>query len=144
MKQFFILFIALLAMIGMAGATYTAIASVTDLGGLNSDEMAPASWTTLAANGSINYLLWPAGYDLILCLNASAITNSTLDYFSIMAGDNPPAFRSGIGNLTYSSLGAEDYWFGPLESARFINETGYLQLSSGYITGTVAIIKVKE
>jgi hypothetical protein len=62
-----------------------------------------------------------------------------------MAGDNPPAFRSDIGNLTISNWtdGRNEVRFiGPLESARFMNSTGYLQVSSKNLTGKLAVLKV--
>lgn len=137
-------FLALALLIGMASASYTAISAVSSLDSDNDVARGPGSWTTLAANGSINYYDWPDGYDtIILGLNYTSSYNSTLDYFDIMAGDNPPAFRASIGNLSYDSPTAGIIWFGPLESARFKNETGYLQISSGYMVGKLAILKVK-
>lgn len=142
MKILSILF-AMLLTLGMASASYTAISAVASLDGDNDNSRGPASWTTLATNGSINYYAWPDGYDLVIGLNYTSTYNSTLDYFDIMAGDNPPAFRASIGNLSYDSPTAGIIWFGPLESARFKNETGYLQISSGYMVGKVSVLKVK-
>ena len=64
-----------------------------------------------------------------------------------MAGDNPPAFRSGMGNLTISTWTdaiGEVKFIGPLESARFMNDTGYLEISSLNLTGKLAVLKVRE
>jgi len=144
MKRIFAILIALTLLVGAASAAYTAISAVSSLDAENDYARAPGTWTNLAANGSINYYDWPDGYELILGLNYTSTTNAAADYFSIMAGDGAHAFRSSIGNLTYSSLSPGVYWFGPLESARFMNATGYLELSSGYITGKVAVIKVKR
>jgi hypothetical protein len=144
MKKILSIIFGLLLLAGMASATYTAISAVSSLDEPNDYVKAPTAWTVLAQNGSINYYDWPEGYDLIIGLNYTSSTNSMLDYFSIMAGDNPPAFRSSIGNQTYSTLTAGTYWFGPLESARFKNSTGYLELSGYHITGTVAVMKVDD
>lgn len=137
-----ILFLALMLLLGMASATYTAISAVSSLDTQNDYASAPAAWTTLAANGSINYYDWPEGYDLIIGLNCTSFSSTSVDYFSIMAGDGAHAFRSSIGNLTLTDRVAGVTWIGPLESARFMNTTGYLEISSGYITGKVAVLKV--
>ena len=141
-KSIFVLALVAMLLVGMAGATYTAISAVSSLDAQNDYANAPAAWTTLAANGSINYYDWPEGYDLIVGLNCTSFTSTSLDYFSIMAGDGAHAFRSSIGNLTLTDRSAGVTWIGPLESARFMNATGYLEISSGYITGKVAILKV--
>ena len=64
MKKFLpILFLAMMLSLGMASATYTAISAVSSLDAPNDYASAPNAWTTLAANGSINYYDWPEGYD---------------------------------------------------------------------------------
>ena len=144
MKKF-ILFFALLAMMGMASATYSAITAVSTLDNLNDYASAPTAWTALAGNDSINYYAWPAGYDLILAVNVTGVL--TTNYLSVMAGDNPPAFRSGMGNLTIAGWtdGSDEVRFiGPLESARFMNDTGYLEISSLNLTGKLAVLKTRE
>ncbi len=142
-----ILFSLLMGMmlIGMAGATYSAISAAVDLANTNDYEEFPGAWTSLAGNGSINYYAWPAGYDLYLLANVTGIL--TTNYLSVMNGDNPPAFRAGIGNLTISGWtdGANEVRvIGPLESARFMNDTGYLEVSSYNLTGKVMVLKTKE
>lgn len=144
MKKILSILFAVLLISGMASATYTAISAVSSLDNENDYARAPGSWTTLVGNGSVNFYEWPDGYDLILGLNFTSSYNTTLDYFDIIAGDNPPAFRASIGNLSYDSPSAGVIWFGPLESARFKNSTGYLQISSGYMVGKLAIMKVKS
>ena len=144
MKYILFALIALVLM-GSASATYTAISAVSALDGLNDYTAASGSWTTLAGNGSINYIAWPEGYNLILMTNVTGVL--TTNYLSVMSGDNPPAFRSGIGNLTISEWtdgGSEVRFIGPLESARFINSTGYLEISSLNLTGKVAVLKVLD
>ncbi len=137
-----------MALVGMASAGYTTISAAVALDSINDAEEFPTAWTTLAGNGSINQYAWPGGYDLFLLVNVTGVQSSgTVNYLSVMAGDNPPAFRSGIGNLTVSGwtdAQNEVRIIGPLESARFINNTGYLQVSSYNLTGKVAILKVLE
>lgn len=144
MKKFFlILFLSMLLMMGMAGATYTAISAVSSLDEPNDYASAPTAWTTLSGNGSINYYDWPEGYDLILMANVTGILAK--NYLNIMAGDGAHAFRSSIGNKTISTWtdGANEVrYIGPLESARFMNATGYLEVSSKNLTGKVAVLKV--
>lgn len=134
----------LMLLAGAASATYTVISKVVSLDNENDYASAPASWDTLLGNGSVNFYDWPDGYDLFLMANVTGV--KTTNYLSIIAGDNPPAFRSDIGNLTISTWtdgGNEVRFIGPLESARFMNSTGYLQVSSRNLTGKVAILKVK-
>jgi hypothetical protein len=144
MRKFLILFIALF-LIGQASATYTAISAAVNLGNANDVEAFPTAWTTLAGNGSINYYAWPAQSDLYLLVNVTGIL--TTNYLSVMAGDNPPAFRASLGNLTtsgWTDAAYETRIIGPLESARFKNSTGYLEISSYNLTGKVAVIKAME
>lgn len=122
MRNIFLFVLVAMLTVGMAGATYTTISTVVDLANLNDAEEFPGAWTTLADNGSINQLAWPAGYDLYILANVTGVL--TTNYLSIMNGDNPPAFRQGIGNLTISTWtdGANEVRIiGPLESARFMN-----------------------
>lgn len=142
MKKIFASLLMLMLLTGAASAAYTAISNVVSLDNENDYASAPASWDTLLGNGSVNYYAWPEGYDLIIGLNCTSFSNTSVDYFSIMAGDGAHAFRSSIGNLTLTDRVAGVTWIGPLESARFMNTTGYLEISSGYITGKVAVLKV--
>lgn len=142
-KVLSIILLAAMLLVGMAGATYTAISAVISLDEQNDAATAPGAWTTLAGNGSINYYEWPAGYDLFLMANVTGI--KTTNYLSIMAGDGAHAFRGSMGNKTISGWtdgGSEVRIFGPLESARFKNATGYLEVSSLNLTGKVAVLKV--
>jgi len=144
MRKIFAFLLMLMLLAGAASATYTVISNVVSLDNENDYASAPASWDTLLGNGSVNFYDWPDGYDLFLMANVTGV--NTTNYLSIIAGDNPPAFRSDIGNLTISTWtdgGNEVRFIGPLESARFMNSTGYLQVSSLNLTGKVAILKVK-
>lgn len=142
MRKILLSLLVVCLLVGAASATYTAISAVSSLDNQNDYARAAGTWTTLAENGSINYYAWPEGYDLVLGFNFTSSYNTTLDYFDIMAGDNPPAFRAAIGNYSFDSPTAGVYWLGPLESARFKNSTGYLQVSSGYMVGKLAVLKV--
>jgi len=144
MRKILATLLLLMLLVGAASATYTVISKVVSLDNENDYASAPASWDTLLGNGSVNFYDWPDGYDLILMANVTGI--KTNNYLSIIAGDNPPAFRSDMGNLTLSTWtdgGNEVRFIGPLESARFMNATGYLQVSSKNLTGKVAVLKVK-
>lgn len=144
MRKIFAFLLMLMLLSGAASATYTVISKVVSLDNENDYASAPASWDTLLGNGSVNFYDWPDGYDLFLMVNVTGV--KTANYLSIIAGDNPPAFRSDLGNLTISTWtdgGNEVRFIGPLESARFMNSTGYLQVSSLNLTGKVAILKVK-
>jgi hypothetical protein len=143
MKKIFAFLLMLMLLTGAASATYTAISKVVSLDNENDYASAPASWDTLLGNGSVNFYAWPGGYDLILMVNVTGV--KATNYLNVMAGDNPPAFRSDIGNLTISTWtdgGNEVRFIGPLESARFMNSTGYLQVSSKNLTGKLAVLKV--
>lgn len=120
---------------------YTAISSYSTMA-TNTATRAPASWTSVGVNGSINYFAWPNGYDIILLFNCTYLGSG--GYFSIMKGDNPPAFRSGIGNLTITPTAVGNHRIGPLESARFKNSTGYLQVSGNKLQGTISVINVPK
>lgn len=142
MKKIFAFLLMLMLLTGAASAAYTAISKVVSLDNENDYASAP-SWDTLLGNGSVNYYAWPGGYDLILMVNVTGV--KATNYLNVMAGDNPPAFRSDIGNLTISNWtdgGNEVRFIGPLESARFMNSTGYLQVSSKNLTGKLAVLKV--
>ena len=62
---------------------------------------------------------------------------------SLLAGDNPPAFREGLGAES-QSIGAGSAWLtGPLETARFLGTAGTFGLTltpaAGTIAGTVRV-----
>lgn len=82
------------------------------------------------------------GDKLLLLFHLTAATSG--DTITIKAGVNPPAFRSGIGDLVYTSagLGAEetaDIAVGPIESARFKQSDGkiYVDVAGATIAGTL-------
>jgi hypothetical protein len=61
---------------------------------------------------------------------------------TVLAGDDPPAFRSSLGDLTVTIANAtSETWIGPFESARFVNETGYLLVNTNSTDGTIEAFK---
>mgnify|MGYP007071570752 CR=1 FL=1 len=62
---------------------------------------------------------------------------------SVLAGDNPPAGRAGLGNLDTVIAQNATKLIGPLESARFIQDNGKLSLTFTPASGTIgAAIRV--
>lgn len=138
--------IAMMMLAGMASATYTTMTPVT-LDTPNDWGRMTAAWTAIAGNGSTCNFAVSGGYDYYLLANITSwdVSDLTLDYLSIMAGDNPPAFRAGIGNMTLTMddmVGAGTVIIGPLESARFTNETGYINIGSYMVTGKMTVLKL--
>jgi len=101
--------------------------------------------TTLVENGE------PASMATPVTLNST--TNHTIALYpgtllrvvesgnvtiTVLAGDDPPAFRSSLGDLTVTIANAtSETWIGPFESARFVNETGYLLVNTNSTDGTI-------
>ncbi len=66
--------------------------------------------------------------------NSAAGTKNAI----VRAGSPPPAFRSGIGDLTVAVGAGATVWVGPLETARFAQADGSLNLDfEAGMTGTV-------
>lgn len=71
-------------------------------------------------------------------------TDASARVATIVAGDSPPALSAGQGNLDISVPATTgDMWVGPLESARFIQNDGTVQidLAASY-AGTVAVYQL--
>lgn len=147
MKKFLpILLLALMLSAGLGVATYTTMTPVT-LSEQNDWSRMTAAWTTIAGNGSTCNFAASGGYDYFLLVNVTSwdVTDLTVDVLNVMAGDNPPAFRAGIGNMTLTMddmLGAGTVILGPLETARFLNESGYINIGSYMVTGKMTVLKV--
>ncbi len=61
--------------------------------------------------------------------NLTTVASNTFT-FTVLSGDNPPAFRSGVGNLSKSAIASgSKTLFGPLESARFIQDDGSISVT---------------
>lgn len=56
----------------------------------------------------------------------------------ILAGDNPPAQRAALGNLSQSVAFGVTRYFGPFESARFAQDDGSLGVKITPASGTIA------
>lgn len=147
MKKFLpILLLAMMLLLGAASATYTTMTPVS-MDSQNDWGRMTAAWTTILGNGSTcNFAVdGVSKYLLLVNITSWDVTDPTVDVLNVMAGDNPPAFRSGIGNLTLTMddmLGAGTVIVGPLESARFMNETGYINIGSYMITGKMTVLEV--
>lgn len=143
MKKLLTILLAVALLIGMAGATYTAVSAVKTLDDLNDYTAAPGSWTSIATSTSYNYIAYDGNYNYIVGVNVTAV--GTSPKFNVIHGTNPPAFRASLGNLAYSLTNNTVQWFGPLESARFLNSTGYFQFSTTNVTtGKITVLKVHK
>jgi hypothetical protein len=64
--------------------------------------------------------------------------NDTAMTVAILAGDNPPAQRAALGNLSETVAFGVTKWFGPFESARFAQDDGSLGVTITPASGTIA------
>ena len=64
--------------------------------------------------------------------------NDTAMTVEILAGDNPPAQRAALGNLSESVAFGVTKYFGPFESARFAQDDGSLGVKITPASGTIA------
>jgi hypothetical protein len=64
---------------------------------------------------------------ILLLVHLSASTNA--DTIKVLAGANPPAFRGGIGDYTYTSTGGAKELYMLLDTARFADDDGYIHLT---------------
>lgn len=146
----FKLFWALLLFISIAGL---AMAEDIEVNVLSPTPTVPAAVLTDGAaigdlgGGDANYFDWPsAKYMVLLVVNVTEVTDiaNTSPYFTVIAGDNPPAFRAGLGSLDIPTEEIGNYIIGPLESARFKTADDKTYCGGVNITaGTVSIIEVK-
>ena len=84
------------------------------------------------------------GYPLEEFIFRFTNTNGSDRVATIVAGDSPPAFSAGQGNLAITVPATSgDMWIGGLESARFIQSDGLLHIDlATSFAGTVAAIRV--
>lgn len=63
---------------------------------------------------------------------------------TVLAGDNPPALASGLGNLVVNVAANTTRWIGPFESGRFLQNDGTLlvDVASAVVPGTITAFKV--
>jgi hypothetical protein len=134
------LFMAML--LSGAMATDTALTAAATLTSENSYATG-AYWSSAPTSTNTKYIAAANGYDFIVAINATSV--GTSPKLNIWAGNNPPAFRSSLGNYSLSLTANRTVWFGPLESARFINSTGYYKFSTTNVTtATMIVLKVKR
>lgn len=107
----------------------------------NSSIAAPAGTNVDATNGMNVQIVTngiPAAYslaDVFLQVTNSAASAKTV---TVRAGSNPPAFRAGLGDLAVSVNASATVFIGPLESARFAQVDGSLNIDFGSgMTGTI-------
>ncbi len=76
--------------------------------------------------------------DVLLYVDNGATVNLTV---TALAGDNPPAFRAGLGNVSGTVSGGSVGVFGPFETARFMqndNTVGFtFTPASGSVSATI-------
>lgn len=143
MKISLILLLALsLSLIATATATDTAITAITTLTGENSYAAMP-NWQAAPTSTNTVYIAYDSLYRYFVSINVTVA--GTSPKLNVLAGNNPPAWRSGIGNLSISLTNNTLKTIGPLESARFVNTTGYLKFSTTNVTtGKIWVLKVKR
>lgn len=72
---------------------------------------------------------------VILRVANTAAANLTV---TIEAGENPPAFRQALGDVTSANIAQNgERWFGPFESARFAQADQKLQITFTPASGTI-------
>lgn len=75
---------------------------------------------------------------MIISFELSAATAA--DTITIVAGTAHPAFRAGIGDLTFSATGGEErVCIGPIETARYLQADGtiHIDIAGSTIAGTI-------
>lgn len=74
---------------------------------------------------------------LMLEVTNTAAANLTVD---VLAGDNPPSHRAGVGALTKSGIVQNAVWlFGPFEAGRFLQDDGKLNVKFTPASGTIGV-----
>lgn len=80
---------------------------------------------------------------VIRVVNTTASTKTV----TVKAGDNPPADAAGQGDLVLSLTAGDSTptvkWFGPLTSARFIQNDGTVNIDvAASMTGTITVFSI--
>jgi hypothetical protein len=142
MKYILILFAALLALSSVVLAVNTGMTSIVLSPTIQANDS--TMWSTLQNTSHyVDYLKWPGRpYNRGLILGFVTLSVGTNATITIKKG-SPVYVTSGLGNLTLPiKNGTELIWIGPLESARFKNETGYLNVCGHNVSGMVAALEV--
>jgi len=75
------------------------------------------------------------GERVIFIVTNTAAANLTV---TVVAGDNPPAQRAGIGNVVSGNVAQNgSVVFGPFETARFIQDDGTVNVTFTPASGTI-------
>jgi len=78
-----------------------------------------------------------AGNGMVLFEFTSAASTAVNTTSTILAGDNPPAQRAGLGNLATVCAQNVVKLVGPLETARFIQSDGKISVTVTPASGTI-------
>ena len=78
-----------------------------------------------------------AGNGMVFFEFKSAASTAVNTTFTILAGDNPPAQRAGLGNLATVCAQNVVKLVGPLETARFIQSDGKISVTVTPASGTI-------
>jgi hypothetical protein len=101
---------------------------------MNGEPVAVATATALDSTNN-HTIAWEEGLVLRVVESGGVEGNTQI---TVKAGDNPPAFRASLGDLVVNITNAtSETLIGPFESARFINQTGYLLVNTNTTDGTI-------
>lgn len=101
---------------------------------------------TTADTTNDHVITLPAGINSEHILIRLANTNGSDRVATILAGDNPPALSSGLGNLDVTVPATSGVmWVGPLESARFQQDDGTILVDlAASFAGTVTAYSIPK
>lgn len=140
MRKILISILLVALMMGVTIATDSAVSSVNTLGSENA-YATETYWGSAPTGSNTQYVAYNAGYRYFVAINATSV--GTSPKLNILAGTSAAAWRSGIGNYALSLTANRTIWFGPIESARFLNATGYFRFSTTNVTtAKMMILKV--
>jgi hypothetical protein len=103
---------------------------------LNDSVAVPAGTTISPTNGAV---ITPAGKgNLVIHINNTTVSAKIV---TISAGDNPPAFRGGLGDLAESIAASTEVLF-VLETARFMQNDGTILVDfAASMTGSIKVYR---
>lgn len=104
------------------------------------------SVATVADGATIDLAGVPAE-DVLVNVKFSASGGSSATAVSITAGDNPPAFRAGLGDVAYATSGSvanSEVLFAIGDTARLMQSTGKIEIAFDQTTtGSVQTASVR-
>lgn len=111
--------------------------TITSIPASGSSIAKPALTAVAAVADGVSFDVGNRTDNLLLELSITA-NGSSAGAFTVESGDNPPAFRAGIGDYAFALSGsvADARYLLALESARFGNTDGkvYITFDSGVVT----------